>query len=98
MEYTFDEIKYVDIAVKKVRSDATIGDAIVLENLPCKFSQHFDEEDYQSDKHGYKTSSILCDTTILLEADTYRVVSYTTKSNKSTGVLEVNDKPALSEF
>ena len=97
-EYTFDEIKYVDIAVKKVRNDATIGEAIVLENLPAKFSQHFDEEDYQSDAHGYKTSSILCDTTILLEADTYRVVSYTTKTNKSTGILEVNDKPALSEF
>ena len=97
-EYTFDEIKYVDIAVKKVRNDATIGEAIVLDNLPAKFSQHFDEEDYQSDAHGYKTSSILCDTTILLEADTYRVVSYTTKTNKSTGILEVNDKPALSEF
>ena len=98
VEYTFDEIKYVDIAIKKVRNDAPIGDAIVLENLPAKFSQHFDEEDYQSDAHGYKTSSILCDTLILLEADTYRVVSYTTKTDKSTGVLEVNDKPALTEF
>ena len=98
VQYTFDEIKYVDIAVKKVRNGATIGDPIVLENLKAKFSQHFDEEDYQSDKHGYKTSSILCDTLILLEADTYRVVSYTTKSDKSTGILEVNDKPALTEF
>ena len=98
VEYTFDEIKYVDIAVKKVRNGATIGDPILLENLKAKFSQHFDEEDYQSDKHGYKTSSILCDTLILLEADTYRVVSYTTKSDKSTGILEVNDKPALTEF
>ena len=98
VQYTFDEIKYVDIALKKVRNNAPIGDAIVLENLPAKFSQHFDEEDYQSDKHGYKTSSILCDTLILLEADTYRVVSYTTKNNKSTGILEVNDNPALTEF
>ena len=97
-EYCFDEIKYVDIAIKKVRNGATIGEPIVLEALPCKFSQHFDEEDYQSDKHGYKTSSILCDTVLLLEADTYRVVSYTTKSNKSTGILEVNDKPAITEF
>lgn len=97
-EYTFDEIKYVDIAVKKVRNDATIGDAILLEGIPCKFSQHFDEEDYQSNNHGYKTSSIECDTLITLEADTYRVVSYTTKSSKSSGVLEVNDKPALTEF
>ena len=98
VQYTFDEIKYVDIAVKKVRNNATIGDAIVLENLKAKFSQHFDEEDYQSDKHGYKTSTIECDTLLTLEADTYRVVSYTTKSDKSTGVLEVNDNPALTEF
>ena len=97
-QYTFDEIKFVDIALKKVRNGATIGDAIVLEGIPCKFSQHFDEEDYQSDAHGYKTSSIQCDTLITLEADTYRVVSYTTKSQKSSGTLEVNDKPALSEF
>ena len=98
VQYTFDEIKYVDIAVKKVRNGATIGDPIVLENLKAKFSQHFDEEDYQNDAHGYKTSSILCDTLIMLEADTYRVVSYTTKSDKSTGILEINDGPALSEF
>ena len=98
VEYTFDEIKFVDIAIKKVRNGATIGDAIVLESIPCKFSQHFDEEDYQSDKHGYKTSSIECDTLITLEADTYRVVSYTTKTSKSSGVLEVNDKPVLTEF
>ena len=98
VEYTFDEIKYVDIAIKKVRNDATIGDAIVLEAIPCKFSQHFDEEDYQSSEHGYKTSSIACDTLLTLEADTYRVVSYTTKSQKTSGVLEVNDNPALVEF
>ena len=98
MEYTFDEIKYVDIAIKKVRNDATIGDAIVLEGIPCKFSQHFDEDDYQSDQHGYKTSSIECDTLITLEADTYRVVSYTTKTSKTSGVLEVNDNPAITEF
>ena len=97
-EYTFDEIKFVDIAIKKVRNNATIGDPIVLENIPAKFSQHFDEEDYHSDAHGYKTSSIQCDTLITLEADTYRVVSYTTKTKKTAGTLEVNDKPALSEF
>ena len=98
MQYTFDEIKFVDIAIKVVRNDALIGDPIVLENIPCKFSQHFDEEDYQNDKHGWKTSTIQCDTLIRLKADTYRVVSYTTKSDKSTGILEVNDKPALTEF
>lgn len=98
-EYTFDEIKYVDIALKVVRNNATIGNPIVFENLPAKFSQHFDEDDYQSDKEGWKTSTILCDTLLSLEADTYRVVSYTTKSkNSAVGILEVNDKPAMSEF
>ncbi len=97
-EYTFDEIKYVDIAIKRVRSDATIGDVILLENLQAKFTQHFDEEDYQSDKEGWKTSSIQCDTLITLEADTYRVVSYTTKTKKGSGTLEINDKPSLTEF
>ena len=98
-EYTFDEIKYVDVALKRVREGETIGTTIMLENLPAKFSQHFDEENYQSDKEGWKTSSILCDTLISLEADTYRVVSYVTKSKKGEGyTLEINDKPALSEF
>ncbi|MBE6197794.1 MAG: DUF4458 domain-containing protein [Rikenellaceae bacterium] len=98
-EYTFDEIKYIDIAVKRVRNNAPIGNAIVFENLPAKFSQHFDEDNDQSDKHGWKTSSIVCDTLLSLEADTYRVVSYTTKSkNSATAVLEVNDSPALTEF
>ena len=98
-EYTFDEIKYVDVSLKRVREGETIGTTIVLENLPAKFSQHFDEENYQSDKEGWKTSSILCDTLISLEADTYRVVSYVTKSKKGEGnTLEINDKPALSEF
>lgn len=96
-EYTFDEIKYIDIALKRVRNNNPIGSEIVLTNLPSKFKQHFDEEDYQSDKEGWKTSSIVCDTLLYLEADTYRVVSYTTK-NQSKIELEVNNQPALSEF
>ena len=98
-EYTFDEIKSVDITLRRVAENGNlIGTPIELTKLPTTFSQHFDEEDYQSGAHGYKTSSIECDTLITLEADTYRVVSYTTKSSKSSGVLEVNDNPALTEF
>ena len=98
-EYTFDEIKYVDIALKRVRNSETIGATIWFNDLPAKFSQHFDEEDYQSDKEGWKTSSIKCDTLLSLEADTYRVISYVTKSKKGDGSsLEVNDSPVLSEF
>ncbi len=100
-EYTFDEIKFVDIVLKKVMNDETnetIGREIVFENLPAKFSQHFDEDNDQSDKHGWKTSSIVCDTLLSLEADTYRVISYTTKSHKSGGDLEYNNTPVLSKF
>ena len=99
-EYTFDEIKFVDIALKVVRNGAVSEseEPILLENIPTKYSQHFDEDDYQSDKHGWKTSSLQCDTLFSLPANTYRVVSYTTKSKKTGGVLELNDKPALSEF
>ena len=100
-EYTFDEIKFVDVALKVVRNGEVAEDEepIVFENIPTKFSQHFDEEDYQSDKHGWKTSSIKCEKILSLPADTYRVVSYTTKKSKeSNGVLEINDNPSLSEF
>jgi len=99
MEYTFDEIKFVDIALKVVRNGDVFGEeTIVLENIPTKFSQHFDEDNDQSDKHGWKTSSLQCDTLLSLEADTYRVVSYTTKSKKAAGLLEINDNPPLTEF
>ena len=98
-EYTFDEIKYVDIAVRKVRNGATMESSeVVLKDLPAKFSQHFDEEDNHGSEDGWKTSSILCDTLISLEADTYRVVSYTTKTQRGSGVLEVNNTHAEEEY
>ena len=99
-QYTFDEIKYVDIALKVVRDGSVVEDEseMVLEDIPAKFSQHFDEDDYQSDKHGWKTSSLKCDTLISLLANTYRVVRYATKREKGDDALETNYKPALSEF
>ena len=98
-EYTFDEIKYVDIALQKVRNGSAMESSeIVFTDLPAKFSQHFDEDNDQNDNHGWKTSSIICDTLLSLEADTYRVVSYTTKTKKGSGLLEINDNPILSEF
>ncbi len=86
-EYTFDEIKYVDIAVQKVSNGSTMESSeIEFKSLPAKFSQHFDEKNEQSDKHGYKTSSIECDTLLSLEAGTYRVVSYKTYASKRDAV------------
>ncbi len=94
-QYTFDEIQSVDISVRRVADNGNlIGAPIVLQKLPTKFSQHFDEE-----KEGWKTSSIECDTLVSLEAATYRVVSYTTyASKKGDSMLEVNNSPVAVDF
>ena len=94
-EYTFDEIKSVDISVRRVAENGSlIGSAIELTKLPAKFSQHFDEE-----KGDWKTSSIECDTIISLEANTYRVVEYKTYAAKNgENLLEINTSPSPSEF
>ncbi len=94
-EYTFDEIKSVDISLQSVTaSGGVIGGEIKFTGLPAKFSQHFDE-----DKKGWKTSSIECDTLLSLEAGRYRVVAYRTYAEtKSTMPLETNTDPSLVEF
>ena len=98
-EYTFDEIKYVDLSVQEVRNGVAMGSSeVTFTDLPAKFSQHFDEDNDQSDKFGWKTSSLECDTLLSLKAGTYRVVAYTTKTKKGSGLLEINDNPILSEF
>ena len=99
-QYTFDEIKAVDITLQKVKSDGGVLDRkYTFEKLPGKFSQHFDEENMQSDKHGYKTSSIKCDTLLSLEAGRYRVVSYTTYASVRDVVpLEVCNSQAKPEY
>ena len=99
-QYTFDEIKSVDITLRRVAENGNlIGTPIELTKLPTTFSQHFDEENLQSDKEGWKTSSILCDTLLSLEADKYRVVAYKTYAQtKGNSLLEYNTSPSLSEF
>ena len=94
-QYTFDEIQSVDISVRRVADNGNlIGAPVVLQKLPTKFSQHFDEE-----KEGWKTSSIKCDTLVSLEAATYRVVSYTTYASKrGDSMLEVNNSPVAVDF
>lgn len=82
-EYTFDEIKAISLTLQRVNAAGEVSNKdIKFEKLPAKFSQHFDENDEQSDKHGYKTSSIQCDTLLSLEAGTYRVVAYKTFASK----------------
>ena len=91
--YTFDEIKYVNISVRKVGS----GRDTEFTKLPVSFSINFDEEDRESDNFGYQTSSLKCDSLLSLPAGDYRVTSYTLL-NKSKDQLERTDSPVLSEF
>lgn len=96
-EYTFDEIKFVDITVGRVLASGSVTNPTSFQKLPAKFSMHFDEEDEVSDKEGYRTSSSLCDTLLSLPSGKYRIVSYSTFDEKKF-LLENNANPPLSEF
>lgn len=96
-QYTFDEIKYVTLTVGKVLQSGSVTNPLKIEKLPAKFSVHFDEEDEFSDKEGYRTSTIACDSLVTLPAGKYRVVSYETYDS-SKSLLENNNSPKLSEF
>lgn len=96
-QYTFDEIKYVSLTVGKVLSSGSVTNPVKIEKLPAKFSYHFDEENEVSDKEGYRTSTISCDSLVSLTAGNYRVVSYET-FDSAKNLLENNNTPKLSEF
>lgn len=79
-EYTFDEIGYVTIAVKKENT------TIEFEMLPAEFSIHFSDDDVED---GYRTSTILCDSLLTLTAGAYSIESYTVY-NSDKKLLEVS--------
>ncbi|WP_026367474.1 DUF4458 domain-containing protein [Bacteroides sp. 14(A)] len=89
-EYTFDEIAYFTVTV---RNKSTVTET-TFEELPMKFSQHFDDDD---ETFGYQTSSSRCDSLLSLPAGDYTVVSYRTL-DKDRNLLESNTRPKLSEF
>ena len=96
-QYTFDEVKYVSLTVGRVLASGSVTNPQKIEQLPAEFSYHFDEEDEQSDKEGYRTSTVKCDSLVSLPAGRYRVVSYETY-DESKNLLENNSSPKLSEF
>ena len=65
--YTFDEIGYVSLSVKKENT------TISFDMLPAEFDVHFTDDDVED---GYLTSSLQCDTLLSLTAGSYKVVSY----------------------
>ena len=91
--YTFDEVGYVNLTVRH----RTSKEEETITMLPAKFSVHFDEEDEMSDKFGYQTSSIVCDTLVTLPGGEYELLSYTTL-NKSKKQLELNNNPSECVF
>lgn len=84
-EYTFDEIKAIDIMLRNKQDKTTL-----LKALPVEFSLHFLENDNNSD--GYYTSSAVCDTLISLPAGEYTVDYYVAyEDKKGRNLLERNE-------
>ena len=96
-EYTFDEIKYVNLNVAQVLSSGAVVNPVKFEKLPVKFSLHLDEDDYMSEESGYQTSSLKCDTLVSLPAGNYKVTSYET-FDESKKLLETNLRPIETSF
>ncbi len=89
-EYTFDEIKSVDIMVRNEQDRTTL-----LKALPVKFSLHFFENDDETD--GYYTSSSVCDTLVSLPAGKYTVDYYAVyEDEKGKNLLERNENVKTS--
>lgn len=79
-QFTFDQVEKVDLTVRNPRGRDT-----TYASLPAEFSVHFDEDDVYSDSLGYRTSSVLCDTVLIVPAGRYSVLSY--KLYDEDGVL-----------
>ena len=91
-EYTFDEIRYVDLTVKEL---ATGRELPAFRMLPVKFSVHFNDRDEVED--GYQTSSSVADTTVSIKAGKYAVTSYAVYNSSKT-LLETNQRVSENEF
>ena len=65
--YTFDEIGYVSVSVRKENTTTS------FDMLPAKFDVHFTDDGVED---GYLTSSLQCDTLLSLTAGAYKVISY----------------------
>lgn len=87
-EYTFDEVKSVDLTLKIGARKKT------YEKLPVSFSQDFTGD---PDCFGYRTSVLTCDSLLTMEAAVYELVSYSTYDSYKT-LLETNSDPTETAF
>ena len=85
-EYTFDEIKYVTLTVKKDGS----SDQFTFSNIKTTFKLDFTDGDK-------RTSFLQCDTLLSLPAGSYKVLSYSTYDS-SKYLKETNTVPSESSF
>ena len=92
-EYTFDEIKSVDIALRNDQDRP-----FVFKALPVKFSLKFDEDaDKATYPDGSQISVAVCDTTLSILAGEYTVDYYVTYDDaKGKSLLERNDNVRLA--
>lgn len=81
--YTFDEVKYASVTVK--RGNTTLP---AFEMLPVKFSMHFTDDGVED---GYRTSSSSCDSLLTLRAGEYKIVAYSVYDSGKR-LLETNTK------
>ena len=89
-DYTFDEIKSVDIALRNDKDRVTVYKA-----LPVKFSLHFSDNDDPAD--GYRTSTAVCDTVLSVPAGVYTVDHYVVyEDKKGKTLLERNENVRLA--
>ncbi|MBR4995853.1 MAG: DUF4458 domain-containing protein [Alistipes sp.] len=96
-EYTFDEVAYVNVNVVQRLASGAMANPVKIEGLPVKFSVHFDEDDDVSDKEGYQTSSLACDSLISLPAGRYVVTAYETL-DESKSLLESRNNLSACQF
>ncbi|MGN0201547.1 MAG: DUF4458 domain-containing protein [Candidatus Cryptobacteroides sp.] len=87
-EYTFDEVAKADISIKDTGTGVKTG----IDGLKTAFSEHF-----SGDGDSYMTSSLECDSLVLVKGGTYVVDSYTLY-DKSGKLLEFNNSVNSAEF
>lgn len=90
-EYTFDEIKAVDIALRSKDDKVELFSAI-----PVKYSMHFLDNADPAD--GYRTSTVICDTLLSIPAGEYTIdyyVAYDDKKANAMSLLERNENVKL---
>lgn len=88
-QYTFDEIRYVDITV----ANKLTNERVTWEKLKTKFSIVFDEDK----GNGWQTSILTTEEPLEIKAGDWKIVSYNTYTSSKI-LLERNTNPVQADF